>query len=188
MNTDAVQLKMLLQQYFVGMDVLEIACGTGFWTQSIAQTAKSILATDINEAVIDIARAKHYEAPVRFQVADVFHLDALPENFDAVFGGFIWSHIPLQQLDDFIAALSAKIRPAGMLVFADNQYVEGSNTPVHSRDVQGNYYQKRTLLDGSQHLVVKNFPGDDFFREKLANSAVEIVRLKYFWAVKGKVI
>ena len=38
--------------------VLEVACGTGFWTQAIAQTALSIVAPDVNSEVLDIAQSK----------------------------------------------------------------------------------------------------------------------------------
>ncbi len=39
-------LEAHLQEMFDGCGVLEIAAGTGYWTQFISRTAKSILATD----------------------------------------------------------------------------------------------------------------------------------------------
>src|SRR5687767_9901285 len=77
----------MLKQIFAGKQVLEIACGTGYWTERIAKTAKSILATDINESVIEIARAKNYSpAAVSFQTIDLFALDN-SIKYESLFGG-----------------------------------------------------------------------------------------------------
>src|ERR1051326_861454 len=66
---DLVALRALLPGLFAGRDVLEIACGTGYWTPIISESARSILATDINEEVLDIARHKAYpNRNVTFQI------------------------------------------------------------------------------------------------------------------------
>src|SRR4051812_37380782 len=81
---------------------LKIAGGTGCGRKRIQKPATSILATDINAAVLEIAKSKAYApATVTFELADIFQLPTyLP--FESLFGGFIWSHIPLQQMNDFL--------------------------------------------------------------------------------------
>ena len=49
-----------LKKAFNGKRVLDIGCGTGYWTQMISETVESVLGIDINEAVLDIARSKEY--------------------------------------------------------------------------------------------------------------------------------
>ncbi|MGE5616557.1 MAG: class I SAM-dependent methyltransferase, partial [Bacillota bacterium] len=139
--------------------VLEIACGTGYWTQFIARTAASVQACDINESVLEIAREKGMPRDrVSFFKADAITLEGVPEGCDAAFAGFWWSHVRKSDLSRFVANLRAKLAPGACLVVLDNTYAEGSSTPISRRDGEGNTYQMRHLANGEQYEVLKNFP------------------------------
>lgn len=173
----------ILQDIFNGKSVLEIACGTGYWTERIAQSAAYVLATDINESVLNIARSKTYPAgKVTFEAADLYQIQPI-QLVDAVFGGFIWSHIPQQDLDGFVEKAAALVRPGGLVVMMDNRFVEGSSTPIVRRDEHGNTYQTRRLASGEVFSVVKNFPTPDDLQTVLAGRSdnLEIMQLTYFW-------
>ena len=91
---DIGYLADILRTMFKGRDVLEAACGTGYWTQCIAESASSILATDYNSQVIEIAKHKNYKnCKVTFLESDAYSLSNisgfLPEDF-AVSGGHIF--------------------------------------------------------------------------------------------------
>lgn len=95
-----------LQDIFRDKNVYEIACGTGYWTERIAKSARSILAADINETVIEVAKTKTYSpATVAFRTADIFKT-TYEFKSESLFGGFIWSHIKLQDLNNFINIIS----------------------------------------------------------------------------------
>lgn len=178
-----------LQSIFKNKEVLEVACGTGYWTQKIASVAQSVLATDINEAVIEIARSKGYErASAQFEVADLYDLKEKGE-YESLFGGFIWSHIHLQELDKFIYHCNSLVRPGGTVVFIDNNYVEGSSSPVVETDQFGNTYQNRKLENGTNHKVLKNFPTLMVIQRLLADVAVDLQfkNLNYYWILKYKI-
>src|SRR5262245_66658469 len=51
-------LRERIPQLYAGRTVLEVACGTGYWTQYIAPAARHVHASDINEPVLEIAREK----------------------------------------------------------------------------------------------------------------------------------
>lgn len=178
----------LLQNIFADKSVFEIACGTGFWTQKIAETATSVFATDINKAVIEVAEQKSYSKKnVTFDLADIFELSN-KTKYESLFGGFIWSHIKLQDLDKFLDAINNSILPGSTVVFMDNNFVEGSNHPITNTDLDGNTFQTRKLADGTTHLVLKNFPSEDFLQNKLADIATDIkfINLKYYWVLTYK--
>ena len=53
-------LKAYLIKLLAGRDVLEVACGMGYWTAHLAPFTRSILATNASREVLDVARSKVY--------------------------------------------------------------------------------------------------------------------------------
>jgi SAM-dependent methyltransferase len=150
-----------LPAFFKGRRVLEVACGTGWWTPFGARDALDWLATDINPETLAIARTKPLPAGrVRFRQVDAWSFAELGgQRFDAAFAGFWWSHVPLARLPGWLALLHERLEPGARVVMLDNRFVAGSSTPVCRVDGEGNSYQMRPLDDGSRHEVLKNFPG-----------------------------
>ena len=178
------QLQSALAGSFGGLNLLEIACGTGHWTQFACKSARSIVATDYNEEVLDIARAKDYGGcPITFVKADAYALDGVEGPFSASLVGFWWSHVPKAKLDDFLKVLHSKLSIEATVIMLDNRYVEGSSTPISRIDDEGNTYQLRNLSDGSTHEVLKNFPVRTDFLERIEplSESCEFSELDYFW-------
>lgn len=182
-QSDLIEATKHLQDLFLDKNVLEIACGTGYWTERIAITAKTMVSTDINQSVIEIAQQKKYpKNNVLFKIEDLFKL-SMNSQYESLFGGFIWSHIKLQQLNEFLNGLHKALVPGARLVFIDNNFVQGSNIAISNSDEFGNTYQTRHLDDGSSHLILKNFPEQQFIQSLLSEVACDIkfINLKYFW-------
>jgi demethylmenaquinone methyltransferase/2-methoxy-6-polyprenyl-1,4-benzoquinol methylase len=161
-QADLRAMEAWLPQAFNGRDVLEIAAGTGWWTAHGARDCNSWLATDLNQATLDIARGKPLPPDkVEFALADAYDpARTLPpgRRFDAAFAGCWWSHVPLAALRPWLRTLHACLQPGARIVMLDNAYVQTSNLPITRRDAEGNTYQNRRLDDGSVHEVLKNFP------------------------------
>lgn len=178
------------QKTFAEKSVIEIACGTGYWTEQISKTASSIFSTDINHSLIDIAKKRTYFSPVQFEVADMYKIDTA-HKYDGLFAGFIWSHILIQDLDNFILNMSKLITKEGDLVFIDSKQVEGG---VHAMenisriDLYGNTFQTRKLENGKQFEVLKNFPDHSFLINKLEgiSTDIRILDLKHYWILHAK--
>ena len=156
-QSDLIQTAEALKSLVSGRKVLEIACGTGYWTQQMAKTASYVLATDINESMLALAKGKEYpEGKVSFQVADMSKME-VNEDFDVLFGGFIWSHISRKELRTWLGQLHRLVKPGAQMIFTDNIFVPKSNTPISSSDQLGNTFQVRKLPDGSEYQIMKNF-------------------------------
>jgi SAM-dependent methyltransferase len=181
---DLAQLRRLLPPLVAGKRVLEVAAGTGYWTQVLSATAAAITATDLNAETIAIATQRQYgPASVSMQTADAYRLDTVPGDFDLVFCGFWWSHIRRAEIPRFLAGIRKRTGPGTGLILLDNRYVPGSNHPVTRTGPDGDTYQQRALADGRSYEVLKNFPDRSQLEAELAGAAASLTwtELQYFW-------
>jgi SAM-dependent methyltransferase len=178
---DLAHLKRVIPQRLRGRRVLEVACGTGYWTAGIAAAAASVTATDLADEPMQIARNKTYpENKVLFRKEDAYRLPADLGRFDGAFVGFLWSHVPRERLGEFVASLYARLDAGARVLIVDNTYVGGASTPLSAPDAAGNTYQERALADGSRFRVLKNFPAAGELEAHLPG-AVSVTTLKYYW-------
>jgi len=180
-------LKEFVRATLAGRHVLEVACGTGYWTEAASASAASITAFDASEAVLEIARAKPIDpAKVRFLIGDAYRPPAFPRLFDGALVAFLWSHIPKARLGEFLRGLGAALAPGAVVVFLDNTYVEGDSTPVARRDADGNTHQLRRLENGSTFEVLKNYPTRRELRDatRVFAEDIELKWLKHYWWLK----
>jgi demethylmenaquinone methyltransferase/2-methoxy-6-polyprenyl-1,4-benzoquinol methylase len=185
-QADLAVLRERLPRLLADRDILEIACGTGYWTAACAPAARSILATDLTAETLAIARAKAYPpGRVRFAEADAYALEGLEGRFDAGLACFWWSHLPKERIPAFLAGWHRRLGPGARVVLLDNRYVAGSSTPLSRTDAAGNTYQARKLADGTEHEVLKNFPAREELAGVLAGraSGLEWLELPYYWCL-----
>jgi SAM-dependent methyltransferase len=167
-----------------GHTVLELACGTGYWTRLLAEVADHVVATDINPEMIAMAQLRKLPGDkVTLRVADAYDLPGDLGDFTAVFIGFWWSHVRRDQQEKLLAQVKAKYGNDLLVVLLDDAYVEGSSETVARTDLEGNTYQIRTAPDGERYEIPKSYPSDSALRKKLASSVreIKIVRLEYYW-------
>lgn len=190
-QADLARMRADIPALFRDERVLEIACGTGYWTTLVAAQASSVLALDYAEETLAIARTKNYpKGNVRFEQGDAYRLPRWSERFSACFAGFWWSHVPVERIDAFLQGLHARLQPGARVAFMDNLYVAGSSTPVARRDAAGNTYQARRLADGSRHEVLKNFPAADELETRLARcgTGVQVTLYQYYWLASYRIM
>ena len=177
-------LRERIPRLFKGRTVLEVACGTGYWTQFIAPPAHRVYACDINEPVLEIAREKGIPArKASFFRADAVSLEGVPPGCNAAFAGFWWSHVKKSGIRQFVANLAARLEPGSVVGILDNAWAPGSSTPIARTDAEGNTYQLRTLNSGEQQEVLKNFPTPAELTEAVRPVAREahLEALTYYW-------
>jgi SAM-dependent methyltransferase len=181
---DLAAMREHVAQVLRGHTVLELACGTGYWTEVIAGTADAVVATDINPEMIARAELRALPADkVQFRVADAYALPADIGDFTAVFIGFWWSHVGREVQESFLAQLRARVGKDVLLVLLDDAFVDGSSETIARTDMEGNTYHILSAPDGERYEVPKTYPSDSALRKKLAPAVreIRIVRLEYYW-------
>ncbi len=140
-----------------GLDVLEVACGTGFWTERVASSVSRILATDASEETLEIASGKSLPPGVQFALANAYDLGAVGTGFTGGLANFWFSHVPKDRVSDFLTGFHARLQPGAHVFMADNCYQEGVGGDLVTIPGQADSYKRRLLADGSEHMVLKNY-------------------------------
>lgn len=131
-------------------EILELACGTGIWTQELLSIGGSITALDASPQMIDLNRAKTAMPAITYQCVDLFQWE--PERqYDLVFFAFWLSHVPRSELSNFLAKVMRATKPGGRVFMIDEPEAESN---ISGPNLEGSY-QQRTLEDGRSFRIVK---------------------------------
>jgi len=148
-----------------GCDVLEIACGTGNWTQVLARRCPRVVAVDACRDPLAIARGKDYPAGrVEVLGADAYSLQGVASDFTGAFAADWLSHVPRGRLGEFLRTLHDHLRDGAPVVFVGIAHRDHPDLTPYREDEDGNLICRRTLPDGRAFDVVKNYPTEDELR------------------------
>ncbi|CAM1373100.1 class I SAM-dependent methyltransferase [Tenacibaculum xiamenense] len=102
------------------LNILELNCGTGVDAMTFAKNNHSILATDISQEMLKIARERNNDFEnVDFEVLDFKDIKdkVFTEPFDVVFSNFGGLNcLPLNELKNLIDSISNLLAPKGKLI------------------------------------------------------------------------
>lgn len=158
---DLAVLDDLVTTFAAGRRVLEIACGTGYWTERLARRAIRVCGVDVNGSTLSLARARPYEpAPVALIQANVYRTLPLRPRYDAGFAGLWLSHVDRARMGAFLDTFHTALAPGAAVMLFDERESEERAGATARIDAAGNRYEKRRLADGSRFEIVKNWYGE----------------------------
>ncbi len=170
--------------------ILELAAGTGIWTQELLKIGKSITAIDSSAEVLAINRSKLNTEDVdrvTFQEANLFAWE--PEIvYDMVAACFFLSHVPPERLDTFLDKIARSVRPDGRLFLIDSLNEPTSTASDQPIDPGDEGFSTRHLNEGETYRIVKVFYDPAGLSAKLAAHGFEAeVRTTgvHFWYAIG---
>ncbi|HEU0079167.1 MAG TPA: class I SAM-dependent methyltransferase [Longimicrobiaceae bacterium] len=154
-------------------EVLELACGTGWWTAELARYADRVTALDASPETLALNRARVEGASVRHVQAEIFSWRP-DRRYDAVFFSFWLSHVPPERFAAFWDTVRAALRPGGRVFFVDSLRTETSTAADHQLPGAGGTVAVRSLNDGRSFRIVKVFYDPAELRARLRGLGWEV--------------
>ena len=99
-----------------GMEVLEIGCGTGFFTKEIIKKPVHLTAIDISPELIDVAKRNILESNVKFIIENAYQMTFENYSFDAVIGSSVLHHL---DVDAALKEFYRVLKPGGIIAFTE---------------------------------------------------------------------
>ncbi len=174
-------LEAALERFEPRGSVLEIAAGTGLWTEKLTQRASKVVALDASPEALALnrRRIRSPQAKVDYVVADAFSWQP-SKRYDVVFFSFWLSHVPPERFEAFFELVAAALAPGGRFFFIDNAPPRPGTDPSRrhgSKVVEGvgsvtdleAGTSLRQVADGRWFRIVKCFYEPDELVERLGD-------------------
>ena len=147
--------------------LLELACGTGIWTEKLLPFATHLTAIDGSAETLAInARRLGVSPRVRYVEGDLFQWRP-SGRYDTVFFSFWLSHVPASRFDAFWEFVAACLAPGGRVFFLDSLRDPSSTAVDNFLPVEPTTTLRRRLNDGREFEIVKVFYEPDSLASRL---------------------
>jgi demethylmenaquinone methyltransferase/2-methoxy-6-polyprenyl-1,4-benzoquinol methylase len=180
---EVAELESALDTFDPVGDVLELAAGTGMFTEQLAKCATRLTAIDSSAEALAIngARMADSSTPVDYIEADLFQWEP-PRRYDAVCFAFWLTHIPPPRFDGFWSFVERALKPGGRFFFVDNATPPdelpglGRRFARHGSTIEGVDTETdletgiafRRLRDGRQFRAIKVYWSPDALEARLS--------------------
>jgi demethylmenaquinone methyltransferase/2-methoxy-6-polyprenyl-1,4-benzoquinol methylase len=164
------EVEQALERFQPRGAALELASGTGWWTERLARTATSLTCIDASPETIAINHQRIADAKLPLPAyieADLFAWRPA-KRYDVVFFSFWLSHVPPERFDAFWRTVADALKPQGRVFFIDSRPDLTSTARDHKMPGDDGI-QERKLNDGRTFRIVKLYYEPAELNERLLN-------------------
>lgn len=144
-----------------GLNILDVACGTGYGTYELSGRAQSAKGVDISKESIDYAKS-HYQQP-NLEFIQASACDPLfpPNSFDLITSFETIEHLNQEQRQIYLANLRTWLKPEGFLMLSTpnkrvtSPYTDKPLNPFHVKEFT--YHELKNEL--SAHFEIEQILG-----------------------------
>jgi demethylmenaquinone methyltransferase/2-methoxy-6-polyprenyl-1,4-benzoquinol methylase len=150
------EVRQALARFGPTGEILELAAGTGQWTEQLIAYASRITAVDAAAETLAQNKQRLQSPKVDYVQADIFTWR--PERrFDVVFFSFWLSHVPPERFAAFWETVGNACKPGGRVFFVDSRYSPSSTAVNHRLGKTDDTTVKRRLNNGRKFVIYKIF-------------------------------
>jgi GT2 family glycosyltransferase/SAM-dependent methyltransferase/glycosyltransferase involved in cell wall biosynthesis len=149
-----------------GKTVLDIACGEGYGTFLLAESADSVIGIDISEDAITHASSVYTKSNLKFLRGSATKIDLPAESFDLVVSFETIEH--LFEQSQMLSEIRRVLRPDGILL------ISSPNRPIYSEESgEPNEFHVRELdFEELDKLLRAEFDAVNYLGQRLVMSSV----------------
>ncbi len=108
--------KVLTAHITPEMKVLELGCGPGYFSRSLAETKAQIVSIDISPDLIDYARKQTSASNIEFKVENAYELNYPDASFDTIVGNSVLHHL---EMDQAFTEMYRVLKPGSKIKFIE---------------------------------------------------------------------
>ena len=163
------QVRQALGTFQPAGHVLELASGTGWWTEQLLRYATHITAVDAAAETITLNRARVQSDRVHYEQADIFAWQPQKsQRYDVVFFSFWLSHVPPERFRAFWDLVRSALKPEGRVFLIDSRFNPTSTARDHRLESPLSTTAARRLNDGRTYEIIKRFYEPQQLEDQLA--------------------
>ena len=175
--------------------VLDVACGEGYGSNILAQTAKKVIGVDIDDETIKYARSKYSSSNISFVCSDVEKLPFEDNFFDVIVSYETIEHIDEIKQKEFLNEIDRVLKCDGLLIMSTPNkevYTDlvNSNNKYHIKEFYFDEFKNFLNLKFSNIVFYYQFPQTVYILTNLKNPEMifdeNIKEIRYYIAVCSK--
>jgi SAM-dependent methyltransferase len=112
----ARRVQMLSRHLGPGMNVLELGCGTGYFTRELARSGADVVAIDVSPELLEIAKANCSASNVHYEIQNAYALSYRDDVFDSVVGSSVLHHL---EIEEALREIYRVLKPSGTIYFTE---------------------------------------------------------------------
>ncbi|MCF7820371.1 MAG: class I SAM-dependent methyltransferase [Candidatus Pacebacteria bacterium] len=144
----------LARQFSDNKIILDLACGSGYGSNILAEKAKQVIGVDIDSEAIKEARTKYLHSNLSFEVVSALRLGLDSNSVDLIVSLETVEHFEQKDQIKFLQELKRVLKPDGLLIMSTpNSLASKHRNPWHLKELNEKEFIS-LLIQEFKHIQV----------------------------------
>lgn len=132
-----------------GKDILDLGCGYGKISKFFIENgAKSVVALDISQNMIDLANKQNADKNIEYFVMAMEDIDKIEKKFDVVYSSLAFHYV--KDFDRLLKNIYSLLKPNGILLFSQE-------SPLNTAIIEKGNMENRIEIEGKRYYLISDY-------------------------------